>query len=102
MTMITCYIRYTIDPYKVADFEQYARMWITLVNRLGGTHHGFLLPYEGANNVAIGSFSFPGLAAYERYRNDIQTDAECQQAFAFAEQTRCIVSYERTLMRPII
>ena len=36
--MITCYLRYIIDPYKVTEFEQYSRMWIPLVNRLGGTH----------------------------------------------------------------
>jgi hypothetical protein len=30
--MVTCYLRYVIDPYKVGDFEKYARMWIPLVN----------------------------------------------------------------------
>jgi hypothetical protein len=25
--MITCIIRYQIDPYKKAEFEQYARNW---------------------------------------------------------------------------
>ena len=31
--MITCYLRYVIDPYKVSEFEQYAKMWIPLVNK---------------------------------------------------------------------
>ena len=66
--MITCYLRYIIDPYKVAEFERYARMWIPLVRRFGGTHHGYFLPHEGANNIAVALFSFPSLAAYEAYR----------------------------------
>lgn len=99
--MITCYLRYIIDPYKLKDFEAYARMWIPLVNRFGGTHHGYFLPYEGANNIAVALFSFPSLAAYEEYRQIIRTDAECQAAIEFAEKTRCIVSYERSFMHPI-
>ena len=99
--MITCYLRYVIDPYKLNDFEAYAKMWIPLVNRFGGIHHGYFLPHEGANNVALAFFSFPSLAAYEEYRRLIRTDAECQAAFAFAEKTRCIVSYERSFMRPV-
>lgn len=100
--MITCYLRYTIDPYKLADFEHYAMLWIPLVNRLGGTHHGYFMPHEGANNIALALFSFPSLAAYEDYRARMAEDAECQAAFKFAEQTRCILSYERSFMRPVL
>ncbi|MFH1562739.1 MAG: NIPSNAP family protein [Nitrospirota bacterium] len=99
--MVTCYLRYVIDSYKVDDFEKYAKMWIPIVNRFSGIHHGYFLPYEGANNIAIALFSFPGLAVYEEYRKCIQTDPESQSAFAFAEKTRCIISYERSFMRPI-
>ncbi|MEI1246502.1 NIPSNAP family protein [Rhizobium aouanii] len=60
--MITCHLRYVIDPYKLAEFEEYARLWIPIVNRMGGTHHGYFLPSEGANNIAVALFSFPSLA----------------------------------------
>lgn len=99
--MITCTIRYVIDPYKLADFEDYAKLWIPLVNRLGGTHHGYFLPHEGANNIALALFSFPSLAHYEIYRQRMTQDAECQAAFALAEKSRCIVSYGRSFMRPV-
>ena len=99
--MITCYLRYVIDPYKVVEFENYAKMWIPLVNRLGGTHHGYFLPHEGPNNIALALFSFPNLAAYEEYRARIGNDPECQAAFKYAEETRCIISYERSFMRPV-
>lgn len=100
--MITCYLRYVIDPYKLAEFEAYAKLWIPLVNRMGGIHHGYFLPGEGANNIAVALFSFPSLAAYEVYRARIPGDAECQEALALADQTRCIVSYQRSFMRPVL
>lgn len=42
--MITCYLRYIIDPYKLQEFERYGKMWIPLVEKFGGTHHGYFLP----------------------------------------------------------
>lgn len=100
--MITCYLRYVIDPDKLAEFEHYGRLWIPLVERFGGAHHGYFLPSEGANNIALALFSFPSLAAYEVYRQQSFQDAECQAAFRYAKDTRCIVSYERSFFRPIL
>lgn len=99
--MVTSYLRYVIDPYKVAEFEEYGKMWIPLVNKLGGVHHGYFLPHEGANNIAYALFSFPSLGEYEQYREIIKTDKECKVAFDFAEKTRCILSFERSFMKPI-
>lgn len=100
--MITCYLRYVIDPDKLPEFEHYGRLWIPLVERFGGTHHGYFLPSEGANNIALALFSFPSLAAYEVYRQQSFQDAECQAAFRYAKETRCIVSYERSFFRPVL
>ena len=100
--MITCHVRYIIDANLVSEFETYAKMWIPLVERFGGTHHGYFLPGEGANNVALALFSFPSLAAYETYRAESQQDPECQAAFAYAANTRCVVSYERSFFRPVL
>ena len=99
--MVTCYLRYVIDPYKLGEFEKYAKLWIPLVNKLGGSHHGYYLPHESANNIAIALFSFPSLAAYEEYRTKMYQDPECQEAFEYAEETRCIISYERSFMKPV-
>ena len=99
--MITCYLRYTIDMYKVAEFEEYARRWIPLVERFGGTHHGYFVPHESDSDLAVALFSFPSLAAYERYRADSLNDPECQAAYEFAHATRCIIRYERHFLRPI-
>ncbi len=99
--MVTCYLKYIIDPYKSKEFEEYGKIWITIVNRMGGVHHGYFMPYEGANNIAYALFSFPDLAKYEEYRKNILTDKDCQVAFEYAEKTRCIISYERSFMRPV-
>ncbi len=99
--MVTCYLRYVLDPHKLADFETYGRMWIPLVNQMGGVHHGYFFPHEGPNNIGLALFSFPSLAEYETYRALIPTNAECQAALQFAEQTRCIISFERSFMRPL-
>jgi hypothetical protein len=99
--MVTCYIRYVIDPYKRKEFETYARMWIPLVAKYGGRHHGYFLPWEGPNNIAVALFSFASLSDYEEYRNRIGSDSQCQEAVDYARETRCIVSYERSFMRPV-
>ena len=100
--MITCSLRYVIDPYKLAEFEHYAKLWIPLVTRMGGIHHGYFLPHEGANNIALALFSFPSLAAYEDYRAELASDPGCQAALAYNDETRCILSYERSFMRPLL
>jgi hypothetical protein len=100
--MITCHVRYVIDPNLISEFEAYAKMWIPLVEKFGGKHHGYFLPAEGANNIALALFSFPSLAAYETYRADSLQDSECQAAFAFAKETKCVLSYERSFFRPVL
>lgn len=99
--MVTCFLKYTIDPEKINEFEHYGKMWIDLVNRMGGVHHGYLLPYEGPNNIAYASFSFNSLASYEEYRMKIPESGECKEALKYAEGTKCILSYERSFLRPI-
>lgn len=99
--MITCHVKYLVDPYQLAAFEAYSRLWMRLVTRMGGTHHGYFLPAEGANNIAYCLFSFPSLAAYEQYRKQAETDPECVAAVALATEQRFILSYERSFLKPL-
>ena len=99
--MVTCYLRYIIEPSKLAEFEHYGKLWIPLVGKFGGKHHGYFLPSEGANNIALALFTFPSFAAYEQYRTKSFTDPECLAAFKYAEETQCILSYERSFFRPV-
>ena len=99
--MITIHLRYEIDPLRVADFQKYGQLWIELVNRAGGTHHGYFLPSEGDSDEAFALFSFESLAAYEVYRAWILTDPECLAASAFAAEGGFITRWERRFLSPV-
>ncbi|MDY0910176.1 NIPSNAP family protein [Microbacterium sp. CFBP9034] len=99
--MITIHLRYEIDPDKLAEFTEYGRRWIRLVNRLGGTHHGYFMPSEGDSDEAFALFTFGSLAEYEAYRTASRSDAECLDAFQYARDTGCIRRYERRFQTPV-
>ena len=99
--MITVHLRYEIDPAKLADFEHYGKLWIELVNRAGGTHHGYFLPSEGDSDEAFALFSFESLAAYEKYREWMHADPDCQAGAKFAAETQCIRRWERRFLSPV-
>jgi hypothetical protein len=100
--MITCHVRYTIDPTRLDAFEAYARAWIPIVDSMGGIHHGYFLPHGAGEDVAVALFSFPSLAAYEAYKRERKGDPRCRAAYAIAEATGCILHYEGRFMRPIL
>lgn len=58
--MITCFLKYEVEMDKLAEFENYAKMWIPLVEKFGGEHHGYFMPSEGASDIAYALFTFPG------------------------------------------
>ena len=100
--MITCVVDYRINPEQIAAFEKFARVWIYLVNKHGGQHHGYFLPSEGASDRAFALFSFESLAAYERYRQLFGVDAEFIKADRIRDASGCVVRYERMFMRPLL
>src|SRR5437764_12512354 len=99
--MITCYLRYQLRPDKLAEFEAYGAMWIELVPRFGGIHHGYFLPSEGDSDLTLAMFSFPSFAAYEQYRKDAATDPDCQKAGDCPQETRCVTRSELSLCAPL-
>lgn len=99
--MVTCYLKYVLNPQRLKEFETYGKMWIPLVEKFGGIHHGYFLPHEGVSNIAVALFTFPSLAAYEEYRAKAAADPECQAAMKYYEETQCFLSYERSFMRPV-
>ena len=98
---VTVFIRYQLDPFKRAQFEQYARQWLGIIPRCGGDLIGYFMPHEGTNNIAFGLVSFDSLASYERYRAALRSDAEAGANFAFAEEHKFILAEERTFLRQV-
>ncbi len=97
--MITCCIRYTLDPHSIAAFEEYARRWSPIIERCGGGLLGYFLPKEGANNIALALIEFDDLAAYEVYRRRLLEDPDAQANVTHARETRCILVEERSFLR---
>jgi NIPSNAP protein len=88
--VITCHVRYEIDPDRIAAFEAIATRWMELVERRGGVHHGYFLPAEGASDIAYALFSFPSLADYERYRGRFGVDPEFVEADRIRDESGCV------------
>jgi hypothetical protein len=53
--MITCIIRYHIDPTKKTQFEHYARNWGQAIPRCGADLIGYFAPHEGSATLAYAS-----------------------------------------------
>ncbi|GFE81546.1 NIPSNAP family protein [Steroidobacter agaridevorans] len=99
--MITCFIRYEIDPFQRAAFREYAENWGRIIPRCGGNLLGYFLPHEGTNYVAWGLIGFDSLASYETYRARLKADPEGCANFEFAQQRRFILREERTFLESV-
>ncbi|TIU77670.1 MAG: NIPSNAP family protein, partial [Mesorhizobium sp.] len=62
---VTCFIRYEIDPFGKAAFEQYARAWGQAIPRSGAELIGYFAPHEGSATTAYAAYNIENLAAYE-------------------------------------
>jgi NIPSNAP len=99
---VTVFIRYQLDPFKRAQFEQYSKRWLSIIPRLGGDLLGYWMPHEGTNNIAFALISFESLAAYESYRARLHGDSEGMANFGFAEEHQFILAEERTFLRQVV
>jgi hypothetical protein len=98
---ITVFIRYQLDPFKRAMFEEYSKRWLTIIPKCGGDLVGYWMPHEGTNNIAFALISFESLAAYESYRARLRADKEGIANFSFAEDNKFILAEERTFLRKV-
>ncbi|NIZ15199.1 NIPSNAP family protein [Phaeobacter sp. HF9A] len=94
--MLTCIIRYQIDPTKQAEFRQYAQVWGQAIPRNGADLIGYFAPHEGSSTLAYGIYSIPSLAAYEDYRARLSADPLGRQNYEFAQREKFILREDRT------
>ncbi|OAF14304.1 NIPSNAP domain-containing protein [Bradyrhizobium centrolobii] len=99
---VTVFIRYQLDPFKRAQFEEYSKRWLTIIPKCGGDLIGYFMPHEGTNNIAFALITFESLAAYEAYRARLRQDAEGMANFHFAEENKFILGEERTFLRKVV
>jgi hypothetical protein len=97
--MLTCIIRYHIDPNQKANFETYARNWGQAIPRNGADLIGYYAPHEGSSTLAYGIYNIPSLAEYETYRARLAADPLGQENYDFAQSKKFIVREDRTFLK---
>ena len=97
--MITCFIRYEIDPFKLDAFGEYARNWGEAIPRCGADLIGYFAPHEGSATTAYGVYSIADLAAYEAYRARLRADPLGRENYEFAKREQFIRREDRIFLR---
>ena len=97
--MITCFIRYDIDPFKVDAFETYARTWGQAIPRCGADLIGYFAPHEGSATTAYAVYNIASLADYEAYRARLKDDPQGRENYAFAKREQFIRREDRVFLR---
>ena len=97
--MITCVIRYEIDPTKQAEFGQYARTWGQCIPRNGADLIGYYAPHEGSATTAYALYNIENLAAYEAYRARLKADPLGMQNYQFAQREKFILKEDRIFLK---
>ncbi|MGW7641151.1 NIPSNAP family protein [Streptomyces decoyicus] len=99
--MITCCIQYKIDPWKLEDFERYAKAWPPIIERCGGDLTGYYLPKEGSNDFALALINFASLADYEKYRERLAADTQAGENIRQMKKSGCILVESRSFLRKV-
>ena len=93
--MITCFIRYEIDPFKIDAFNDYARNWGEAIPRCGADLIGYFAPHEGSATTAFGVYNIESLADYEAYRERLRHDPLGRSNYEFAKAEQFIRREDR-------
>lgn len=96
--MLTCIIRYQIDPTKKAQFARYARTWGQAIPRNGADLIGYYAPHEGSSTLAHGIYNIESLAAYEAYRARLAADPLGRENYEFAQREKFLLREDRCFL----
>ncbi len=99
--MLTCIIRYHIDPTKHVAFARYARAWGEAIPRCGADLIGYYAPHEGSSTLAYGIYNIASLADYEAYRARLAADPLGQENYRFAQQEKFLLREDRCFLRRV-
>lgn len=97
--MLTCVIRYQIEPTMHAQFEDYARAWGQVIPRCGADLIGYYAPHEGSSTLAYGIYDVASLAHYEAYRARLRDDPLGRENYAFAQREKFLLREDRTFLK---
>ncbi len=99
--MITCFIRYEIDPFKKDQFAEYSSNWGQAIPRNGAELIGYFAPHEGSTTTSYGVYNIESLAAYEAYRARLAADPLGRENYEFAKRERFILKEDRIFLKNV-
>lgn len=97
--MITCFIKYEIDPYKRHKFEQYAKNWGQVIPQCGADLIGYYAPFEGSTTTAYGLYNIKDLATYQAYRAKLSAHPLGKENYQFAMDEKFILKEDRIFLK---
>jgi hypothetical protein len=101
--MLTLAIRYTLDAGKLTEFEAYAREVPAHAVRCGALAAQYYVPtkFAGPTNATLALLDFESLAAYERYRERLASDAGAADVLRRVEAAGAVLVEDRTILRRV-
>ncbi len=97
--MITCFIRYEIDPFKGDTFEEYTRNWGQAIPQCGADLVGYYAPHEGSATTADAVYGVESLATYEASRARLREHPLGRAKYEFSKRERFTRKEERIFLR---
>lgn len=82
--MYTLFLRYTLDPNKLADWRAYAQAEFEPITESGGRITGYYAPIEfaGTTSEAFATIDVGTMAEYEKYRASLHRIPDIGRTFA--------------------
>jgi hypothetical protein len=101
--MYTLYLRYTLDPNKLADWRAYAQAEFLPITESGGRITGYYAPTEfaGATSEAFATIEVGTMAQYEVYRAKLAAHPKHIENVGKVEQSGVIHSIYRAILQKV-
>jgi hypothetical protein len=101
--MYTLFLRYTIDPNKLADWRAYAQAEFSPITESGGRITGYFAPTEfsGATSEAFATIDVGTMAEYEVYRAKLAAHPKHIENARKVEQSGAIHSIYRAIIQRV-
>jgi hypothetical protein len=99
----TLFLRYTLDPNKLADWRAYARAEFAPITESGGRITGYYAPTEfaGATSEAFATIDVGTMAEYETYRARLADHPKHKENVRKIEQSGAIHSIYRAIVQRV-
>ena len=101
--MYTLFLKYTIDPNKLADWRAYAEAEGVPITESGGRITGYYAPTEfaGATSEAFATIDVGTMAEYEAYRAKLAAHPKHQENADKVSKEGAILSIYRAIIQRV-